>query len=228
VTIGALGRGLFIDNHRLTRDHPSLRVAFVARYVFVAPCQGEMRSRIVVERGRHPALDVVAIRTGSFPLLGKLSCVGIFVTILANLRRAFELYFLRPHRHLVTVPALDRAMRAKQREFGFRMVEVVHVCPGLNVVAGFASQRGAVCAALRLAVLELAMVRISMARSAGPVFELERKDLIRPPGRPHLMAIGARHGGVCVNQSKVRLAVLGDGESGAVKVLDRMTIFTFV
>ena len=108
------------------------------------------------------------------------------------------------------------------------MVEVVHVRPGLNVVAGFASQRGAVSAALRLAVLEFAVVRISMARSAGPVSELERKDLIRPSGRPRLMAIGAGHGGVCVDQSKARLAVLGDGESGAVKVLDRMTIFTFV
>lgn len=67
-----------------------------------------------------------------------------------------------------------------------------------------------------------------MARSAGPVFELERKDLVRPSGRPHLMAIGAGHGGVRVNQRKVRLAMLGDRESRAVKVLDRMTIFTFV
>ena len=119
MTIGAFGGGLFIDNHRLPRDHPSLRMTFVARYVLVAPCQGEVRSRIVVERGRHPALDVVAIRTGSFPLLGKLSRVGIFVTILANFRRALKLYFLRTHRHLVTVPALDGAVRAKQREFGF-------------------------------------------------------------------------------------------------------------
>ena len=119
VTIGTFGRGLFIDNYRLSLDHPSLRVAFVARYVCVAPCQGEVRSRIVVERGRHPALDVVAIRTGSFPLLGKLSRMGIFVTILANLRRAFELYFLLTHRHLVTITALDGAVRAEQREFGF-------------------------------------------------------------------------------------------------------------
>lgn len=139
VTIGTLGRGLFIDDHWLTHDHPSLRVTFVARYVCVAPRQGEVRSCVVVERGRHPALGVVAIRTGSFPLLGKLSRVGIFVTILANLRRAFELYFLLTHRHLVTVPALDRAVRAKQGELGFRMVEVVYVRPGLNVVAGFAS-----------------------------------------------------------------------------------------
>ena len=94
-------------------------MAFVASHAFMAALQGEMRPGVMVEGGRHPALRVVAVRTRGLPGLGELAVVRIFVTILADLRRVLELYFLFADRRLVTITALDGAMRSEQREFGF-------------------------------------------------------------------------------------------------------------
>src|SRR2546430_15181151 len=60
-------------------------------------------------------------------------------------------------------------MRSEQREFGFRMVEAIHVRPGPHVMAGFASLRCAVGTAPRHAFFEFAMMDIFMAGGAGPV-----------------------------------------------------------
>src|SRR5882762_9681729 len=112
-----------------------------------------MRPGVMVKGGGHPALRIVAVRTRCLPGLGELAVMGIFVTIFADLRRVLELYFLFADRHLVTITALDGAMCSEQREFGFRMVEAIHVRPGPYVMAGFASLRRAVGAQLRLLFL---------------------------------------------------------------------------
>ena len=104
-------------------------MAFVASHARVAALQGKMRPGVMVKGGGHPALRIVAVRTRRLPGLGELAVMGIFVTIFADLRRVLKLYFLFADRHLVTITALDGAMRSEQREFGFRMVEAVHVRP---------------------------------------------------------------------------------------------------
>ena len=129
MAIGTLRRRLFVDNHRLGVDHARLLMALVASHACVAALQGEMRPSVMVEGGGHPALRIVAVRTRCFPGLGELAVMGVFMTIFANLRRVLELYFLLANGHLVTITALDGAMRSEQRELGFRMVEAIHVGP---------------------------------------------------------------------------------------------------
>lgn len=98
-----------------------------------------MCPRIVIENGRNPALGIVTVRAGGLSGLRKLACVCVFVAILADLRRAFELHFFRAHRHLVTGSALYRAMRAEQRELCLGVVKPVHVGPRPRVVTGLAT-----------------------------------------------------------------------------------------
>ena len=95
-------------------------------------------------------------------------------------------------------------------------------------MAGFAPLRRAVGAASRHAFVEFAMMHILMAGGAGPIFEMERQDLVLSAGGPHLMAIGARNGGVRPGQRKTCLAMLGDRECGAVPIQNGMTILAFV
>lgn len=98
-----------------------------------------MRSRIVIERGGSPALGIVAICTGSFASLHKLTRVNIFVAIFANRRCSLELHLRGSHGRLVTITALHDTMRAKQGKFRFRMIESADVRPGPRVVARFAA-----------------------------------------------------------------------------------------
>src|SRR5258708_13831746 len=95
-------------------------------------------------------------------------------------------------------------------------------------MAGFARLRRAVGTPPCHAFVEFAMMHILMAGGAGPIFEMERQDLVLSAGGPHLMAIGARHGGVRAGQRKTRLATFGDGECGAVPIQNGMTILAFV
>ncbi len=95
-------------------------------------------------------------------------------------------------------------------------------------MAGFAPLRRAVGTPPCHAFVEFAMMHILMAGGAGPIFEMERQDLVLSAGGPHLMAIGARHGGVRAGQRKTRLAMFGDGECGAVPIQNGMTILAFV
>ena len=74
------------------------------------------------------------------------------------------------------------------------MVKAVDVRPGPRIVAGFAPQGRAICAALRHAVLEFAMVHVGVTGRAGPLLEMERQNLIRSACRAHFMTVGARHG----------------------------------
>jgi len=203
-------------------------MAFVASNACVPTLQGEMRPGVMVEGGGHPALRIVAVRTRSLPGLGKLAVMGIFVTIFADLRRVFELYFFFADRRLVTITALDGAMRSKQREFGFRMVEAIHVRPGPHVMAGFAPLRRAIGTAPRHAFFEFAMMDIFMAGRAGPIFEMERQDLVSSSGGANFVAIGARNGGVRAGQGETCFAMFGDRKCGTVKIQNGMTIFAFV
>lgn len=50
MAIGTLRRRLLVDDDWLVRNHARLRVTFVTCDARVSPLQGEMGSRIVIER----------------------------------------------------------------------------------------------------------------------------------------------------------------------------------
>ncbi len=129
MTIRALCGRLLVNDHRFGIDQARLGMAFVARHSCMAALQWEVCSRVMVECGGNPALRIVAVRTSGLPGLCELAVMGVFVAIFAALRRALELHFLLADWRFVTITTLDGAVRSKQREFGFRMVETTHVCP---------------------------------------------------------------------------------------------------
>ena len=163
----------------------------------MAPLQHKVRPRIVIKGRRHPPLRLMAIRTWRLAGLCKLPCVGVSVAIFANLRGTLELHLFRSYRYLVARPASHRAVHTKQRELCLGMVKPNHIRPGTGVVAGFAAQQHAVGPPLNHPVLKFPVMRIRVASRAGHILETERKNFVGPPGSSHLMAIGARHGGVC-------------------------------
>lgn len=186
----------------------------------VAPRQGEVRSRIVVERGRYPALNIMAVcAAGPAVLCGKLAAVRVHVTIVTFLRSPLELHLGGAGCGLVARGTGHRTVRPEERKLGFGMVEVIHLRPGSNVVAGFASQRSAVGAALRHSVFELTMVRIRVACGATPIVKMVRHDVVGAMGRAGFVAIVTRDGGVCAGQTKARVTVLGNRKGRAMKVL---------
>ena len=95
-------------------------------------------------------------------------------------------------------------------------------------MAGFAAQRRAIGAALRHAIVEFAVMDIRMAAGTRHVFEKKWQDLIGPASGTHFVAIGTGDGGVRASQNELSFAMFGDGECGAVKVQNGMTILAFV
>lgn len=170
----------------------------------------------------------MTIRTRRLAGLRKLACVGVFMAVLTDLRRAFELHFFPTRRHLVTIAALHRTMRTEKRKLRFRMVEPADVRPGSRIVASLAAKRRAIGATLRHAILEFAMMRVVVACSAGHIFKDKRQDLVRTARGSHFMAIGTRHRGVRPGQHETGVAMFGNRKSGAMKILNRMATLTLV
>lgn len=228
MAIRTLRQHLFIYDHGLVSDHARLYVAFVTSHVRVSSLQREMRPRVVIEGRRNPALRVVAIRATSLPRLRELAHVRVFVTIFANLRRAFELHFFRACGNFVTIAALHRAMRAKQRELCFRVVKTVYVRPRPRVMTSLAAERRAIGSPLGHSVVELAVMDILVAANARHVFEDKRQDFVCTPCSSCFMAIGARHRCVRPGQCETSVAMFGNRKSGSMKIQNGMTILAFV
>lgn len=131
----------------------------------------------------------MAIRTGRLARFRKLPRMHVLVAILANLRRSLELHLRGPNGSLVTRGTFHSSMRAEQRKLRFGMVESTDIRPGPRIVARFAAQQRAICALLRHAVLEFAVVGIVVARGTTHVGEMERQNLIRPACGAHFMTI---------------------------------------
>lgn len=170
----------------------------------------------------------MTIRTRGLPRFRKLVRVGVFVAVLTDLRRAFELHFFRTRRYLVTIAALHRTMRTEKRKLRFRMVEPADVRPGSCVVASLTAERRAIGATLRHAILEFAMMRVLVACGAGHILEDKRQDSVRTARGSYFVAIRARHGCVSLGQSETGVAMFGDGKGRAVKILNRMATLTLV
>lgn len=228
MTISAFRRHLLVNDHRFFFDEDDVFVTLVTLNFGVPALKRKMRPRVVIENRRHPTLRIVAIGAGSFPGLCKLAAVSIFVTVLTNLRGALELDFPRAHGRFVTGATLDHAVSTEKWELGFRMVESVDVCPGTNVMASFASQRCAVGALPRHAILKFTVVRIPMAGSTTAILEAERHNFVGAACRSHLVAIGTRHRGVRPGQCETRVAMLRNRKSGTVKVFNGMAALAFV
>ena len=168
------------------------------------PVSGQMRLGVVIKCRRHPALGVVAVRAVRLPIPGhELPVVSIVVAGFALLWRAFEPR-LSLRRGLVAFPAGHRAVRAQQRKLRFGVVEPVDVRPGLHGVARFAPKRRSIRPLPRHRSVELALVRILVARRAGAILKLEGQDLVHAPAHAKLVAIGARHSHVRPRQRKAR------------------------
>src|SRR5579883_3154727 len=94
-------------------------------------------------------------------------------------------------------------MSAQQRELCLRVVKTIDIRPTFHRVAGLAAKWRPVGPFPRHPVVELALVRILVARGAGAVLKLEGKNLVRPPPRSHLVAIRTRNGHVPASANRV-------------------------
>jgi len=115
----------------------------------------------------------VAIGARGLPGFRKLTRVRVLVTVLTDLRGAFELDLFRADRRLVAIAAQGYAVRPKKWEFGFRVVEAVDIGPRAHVVASFAPQKRAVGALRGHAILEFSVMRILVAGGAAHVLPTE-------------------------------------------------------
>lgn len=120
------------------------------------------------------------------------------------------------------------AVGPDQRELGFGMVEAIDVCPGANVMAGFAAEGGAVGAFASHAIVELTLVGILVAGGAGAILEMEGKNLVGASTQAGLVAIGAGDSYVSAGQSETRGLVLGDGIRGTMEIDDGMAVFAAI
>ena len=222
------GSGL-VKQDRLALNVPLLSVALRAGYVCVATSQWKLRALVVVKGGGGPALIDVAIRALRDSILsGKLCAVRVRVATLAILRRACKLNFMRTGERLVAFVACNRAMCADQREFRFGMVESTNIDPRARVVAGLASERGAIGALLRHAVFKFAFVGIGMAGGAGAVLKMEWQDLVGSSAEAYLVAFGASNGYVSAGQHETGVLMLGNREGRTMEVLYGMAILAAV
>jgi hypothetical protein len=108
------------------------------------------------------------------------------------------------------------------------MIKAAHVCPRLHVMTGLTAERRSICAAPRHAVFEFTFMRINVASSTTLILKMEREHLVGRAARPKLVAFIARHCHVRACQGEIRLAMIGNRESGAVKVLHGMATLTLI
>jgi len=159
-------------------------------------------------------------------LVRKLARMWFGVACLTILGCSLELDFVRTGGHFMTFAAGHAPVRPFERELGFRMVESAHIGPGAHVMAGFTSQRGAIRAQRRHALLEFPTVGVLMAGGASTVLEMERQHLVGPPAQTHLVTIRARHRDVSSRKHEPGFAVHGDGIVRSVEIFDGVAFLT--
>lgn len=228
VAIGAFRRRLLVNDHWLAIHFARLFVTILTRHIRVASLERKFCLHVMIERRGHPALRGVTIGARRFPRHRKLPGVRILVTVFAIPGSAFELYRVGAGRNLMAGATRHGAMRAQERKIRFRVVKPVYVRPRRHAMAGFTSQWRTVCAPLRHALVEFAVVRVRVTRRARAVFESKCDDSIGAAGRPQLVAIRTSHGGVGALQCEARLAMHGDGKGRAVKIADRVAALALV
>lgn len=128
----------------------------------------------------------------------------------------------------MTRAAFHGAMRAKQRELRFGVVEAIHVSPGAGVVASFATERSAVSAKLCHTVIEFALVRIFVTAGTGQIVPTKRKDPVEAARSARFVAFVARDGSMRASKRITRLAVHGHGIGRDVEVPNGVAVLAAV
>ena len=132
----------------------------------------------------------MAIGADCRAILGrKLARMWFGVACFTVLGRSLELDVLRTGRRLMTFAARHPPVPPFERELRFRVVESGDIGPCAHVMAGFASQRGAIGAQRRHALAEFPMVGVLVAGGASTILEMEGQHLVGPPAQAHLVAI---------------------------------------
>lgn len=119
----------------------------------------------------------------------------------------------------MALPASDRAVGAHKGKLGLGMIEAVDVYPGLNVMAGFTTERSPIGTLARHAVVEFTFVRILVASSAITIFEVIRNDLVGAPGGAEFVTVGTGNGSVSAGKREAGVAMFGNGVRGAMEIL---------
>src|SRR5271165_6621902 len=99
------------------------------------------------------------------------------------------------------------------------MIEAVDVCPGLDVMAGFTTERCAVGALASHAIVELALVRILVTSGAITIFEMIWNDLVGATGGAEFVTVGAGDSHVSAGEGEAGVAMRCDCEGGAMEIL---------
>jgi hypothetical protein len=187
----------FVEQHGICFDQLRRRMALVARDVGVAAGERERRALVVVERGRHPALRIVALPAWSVPGTGlELAAVRFFVTRLTIQGRAFELDLVLSGQRFMALPARHRSVHPRERELCFCVVEAIDINPRSRAVTGFTAKWRAIRPLTDHPVIELAVMGILMAGRAGLVGKPERQNLVCTMSDGRFVTFVTRDGGM--------------------------------
>ncbi len=120
-----LGRRL-VEEHGLASDKLRRLVTFRAADVLMSPAQWELRSPLMIEERGLPFHAVVTFNTSGDSRLRELLPVHVFVALLANGRRGFEVRVDQlgfEVGRFVAIDAGGRTVGSRQRKRRFCMVE---------------------------------------------------------------------------------------------------------
>ncbi len=169
----------------------------------------------------------MAFGTGRHVCLCELLAVRIFVALLAVYRRGLKVGVR--HRsfkiwRLVAIDAGGGTMRTQQRESRLRVIELGQLLPRFCGMACLASAWTACSLCLLHALIELPIVRISMATGATQIRPVIDRGWGPEIGRL-FVAIGARHRNVLARQKETRLFMARQRERGGTIARNRVTTF---
>lgn len=129
MAFNAGGGGRLVEQHALAVDRPGKRVASGTGHVLVGALQGKLRSRVVIELSRLPAIQIVATRALRHVAPGGELCpmgIGMASRALLGCRTKVHVFQVRLQRlRSVTIDTGHSTMCAKKREIGLGMIEAL-------------------------------------------------------------------------------------------------------
>jgi len=224
---GTILRSGLVEQHGFAFDLPHELVAIDAFHIRVYALKRKSSVSIVIEQRRLPLGAVVAFGTGRHVSFCELLAVRIFVALLAVFRRGLKVDV--HHRsfkiwRLVAIDAGGGTMCTQQRESRLRVIELGQLLPRFCGMACLASAWTACSLCLLHALIELPIVRISMATGATQI-----RPVIDRGGGPEIgrlfVAIGTGNRNVLAGQKEVRLFMARQRERGRPIGLNRVATF---
>jgi len=213
-------RNRFIENYGLSGNYSRQLMAVETRHIFVGAVKRIPGPFIVVKLSRFPAHGVMTTGTvGGVRPRSKLIGVRIFMTAGAEFRCGRKIHILQSNfqgRRTVTVNARDATVRAGERKFRGRMIEVSQFVPLHSRVTRFTSGGRAVRPFDLHRRTKFSPMRIVMADRAVAIVEsvLHRNQRTF---RHSFVAIATGNGNVRAGQRETRVFVPGQGKQGRTK-----------